>query len=71
MVSQVTFPDNAHEDCTTSGAITVDAGTHTIDFHVSFDVPGGDFAAVGGAIGDASVWALWVPSDSTGAIPAE
>lgn len=70
MVSQVTRPDNAHEDCTTTGAMAVDAGTHTINFAVSFDVPGGDFAAVGGEVHDASVWALWVPYDGTGAIPA-
>ncbi len=53
---------NQSEDCTASGAVVVDAGTYKIDFDVS------SLAATTG-LGDASVWALWVPLDGSGAIP--
>ena len=47
------------EDCTTTGAAVVDAGTYTIDFEV--------FGVVGTTIlSDAAVWALWVPFDGNG-----
>jgi hypothetical protein len=53
---------NGHEDCTTTGAAVVTAGTHTIDFEV-FIVPATT------SLGGASMWAQWVPFDGTGAVP--
>ena len=54
---------NGDENCTTTGAAVVGAGTYVIDFEVS-DVEGTT------SLGHTSVWALWVPLDGTGAIPA-
>jgi len=53
---------NTQEDCTTTGAAAVAAGTHTIDFEVSVGEPSTELF-------DASVWVLWVPLDGSGAIP--
>ncbi len=53
---------NRHEDCTTTGAAAVAAGTHTIDFEVLVGEPSTELF-------DASVWVLWVPLDGSGAIP--
>jgi hypothetical protein len=54
---------NSEEDCSTTGAIAIDAGTYTIDLEV---------IGVGATtnLTLASVWVLWVPLDGTGAIPA-
>ena len=53
---------NEEEDCTTTGAAAVAAGTHLIDFEV---------VGVGPStfLSEASVWVLWVPLDGSGAIP--
>ncbi len=63
MWSRMNQSTNEDEDCTTTGAAAVDAGTYTIDLEV---------LGVGALtdLGDASVWALWVPLDGTGATPA-
>jgi len=53
---------NTQEDCTTTGAAAVTAGTHTIDFEVLVGEPSTELF-------DASVWVLWVPLDGSGAIP--
>jgi len=53
---------NTGEDCTTSGAVLVDAGTYTIDFEV-------ELVAATTGHNDASMWVLWVPLDGTGAVP--
>jgi len=54
--------DNHSEDCTTSGALTVTAGTHTIEFHVD-----GQIANIG--LNNASVSAVWIPFDGNGNTP--
>jgi hypothetical protein len=53
---------NRSENCTTTGAAVVAAGTYTIDFDVTAVAPSTFLTA-------ASVWVLWVPLDGTGAIP--
>jgi hypothetical protein len=53
---------NLNEDCTTSGAQVVDAGTHTIDL----EVIGVSATTV---LAGASVWVLWVPFDGNGNTP--
>ena len=53
---------NRSENCTTTGATVVEAATYTIDFDVVAVAPSTFLTA-------ASVWALWVPLDGTGAIP--
>jgi len=65
MISELdggTAPANFEEDCTTTGAAAVAAGTHTIDFKVMDVEPSTELF-------DASVWVLWVPLDGSGAIP--
>jgi len=64
MFAQLDGDTNANweEDCTTTGAVAVAAGTHTIDFEVVDVEPSTELF-------DASVWVLWVPLDGSGAIP--
>jgi len=65
MFAQLDGDTNANweEDCTTTGAAVVAAGTHTIDFEVEDVRPST-------LLFDASVWVLWVPLDGGGAIPS-
>ena len=53
---------NHGEDCTTSGAAAVDAGTYNVAFETT--EINSDTILEG-----ASVWVLWVPFDATGAVP--
>lgn len=53
---------NHGEDCTTSGAAAVDAGTYDVAFETT--EINSDTILEG-----ASVWVLWVPFDATGAVP--
>jgi hypothetical protein len=52
---------NPSENCSTTGMHAVPAGAHT----VSLDISGRDTAV----FTEASVWALYVPFDGTGAVP--
>jgi len=54
--------NNADENCATTGVYPVDAGQHTVTFHISSQ----NTAFFGGA----SVWALYVPFDGTGNPPS-
>lgn len=56
-------PNNNDEDCTTSGAANVPAGTHTVALEV---VSVGNTALV-----EASVTAIWVPLDGSGEPPTD
>ncbi len=53
--------DNSQEDCHTTTATDVDAGTHKIDFHV--------FGRNTVAFHSAALWVMYVPFDGTGAVP--
>ena len=61
-ISVVDGATNQSENCTTSGAMTVSAGSYTIELVVSF------LEADTNLIG-ASVWAMWVPFDGNGNTP--
>jgi hypothetical protein len=56
--------NNTREDCSTTGAAVVSAGTHAVTLEVAGLEPTTDLS-------DSSVWALWVPFDGTGAIPSD
>ena len=62
MFAELNTTTNREEDCTTTGAAVVAAGTYLIDFEV-FGVAASTF------LSDAAVWVLWVPLDGGGAIP--
>ena len=53
--------DNGSDSCTTMGVMPVDAGEHTIEFTIQSS----DWTV----FLDATVWALYVPFDGTGAVP--
>ena len=50
---------NTSENCTATAALSVDAGSHTVDFETSSL----------SVAGNASVWAVWVPLDGIGNTP--
>lgn len=54
---------NEEEDCQTSGAEVVAAGTYTVEFFVGSVDPST-------VLGDASMWAMWVPFDGSGDVPS-
>ncbi|MBM3696301.1 MAG: hypothetical protein FJW79_10270 [Actinobacteria bacterium] len=56
--------DNGSENCASGGGIAVTAGAHT----VAFEVGALDAGTTG--LGEASLWALFVPFDGNGAAPA-
>lgn len=64
MTSRLDGDDNVNqdEDCSTTGVIAVDAGTHTISFEVAAVEATTDLF-------HASVWVMWVPFDGTGSTP--
>ena len=56
--------DNGSENCATDGGTTVTAGTHTIAFEINA------LDAVTTGLGEAALWALFVPFDGSGVVPA-
>lgn len=55
-------PNRGKGDCGTAGALVVGAGPHSVDLEV-------EVGAGTTALNGASVWALWVPLDGSGAVP--
>jgi len=54
---------NLEEDCTTSGAVVVGAGDHSVDFEI-------EDADSNTVFVDASVWVIWVPFNGIGDVPS-
>ncbi len=58
----VSHTENSQENCATDAVEVVDAGLHTVDFHVS-----GRNTAF---FHSATLWAIWVPYDRVGNVPS-